>query len=129
MRRGIGLFLIGLGVAFIVLAPMLKYYAVPRLAGETVAGLPPVTGRMTVDQFGYLPDGEKVAVIRDPQTGFDASATFTPGSSYALVNAASGDATIESITAGSGRSSADSPAPARTSAVSRAKTSDWWRAS
>ena len=43
---------------------------------------------IVVDQFGYLPDGEKVAVIRDPQTGFDATASFTPGSSYALVNAA-----------------------------------------
>jgi endoglucanase len=51
---------------------------------------PPVTPYIVVDQFGYLPDGEKVAVIRDPQTGFDAAASFTPGSSYALVNAASG---------------------------------------
>jgi hypothetical protein len=32
MRRGIGLVLIGLGVAFLVLAPMVKYYAVPKLA-------------------------------------------------------------------------------------------------
>jgi hypothetical protein len=32
MRRGLGLVLIGLGVAFLVLAPMLKFYAVPRLA-------------------------------------------------------------------------------------------------
>ena len=51
---------------------------------------PPVTPYIVVDQFGYLPDGEKVAVIRDPQTGFDAAASFTPGSSYALVNAATG---------------------------------------
>jgi len=32
MRRGLGLALIGLGVALMVLAPMLKFYAVPRLA-------------------------------------------------------------------------------------------------
>ena len=51
---------------------------------------PSVSPYIVVDQFGYLPDGEKVAVIRDPQTGFDASVSFTPGSSYALVNAASG---------------------------------------
>src|SRR5450631_267211 len=55
-----------------------------------IGATPPVSPYIVVDQFGYLPDGEKVAVIRDPQTGFDASATFTPGSSYALVNAANG---------------------------------------
>ena len=44
---------------------------------------------IVVDQFGYLPAATKVAVIRDPQTGYDASATFTPGSNYALINAAS----------------------------------------
>ena len=32
MRRGIGLVLIGLGTALLVLAPMLRFYAVPRLA-------------------------------------------------------------------------------------------------
>lgn len=32
MRRWIGLVLIGLGAAFLVLAPMVKYYAVPKLA-------------------------------------------------------------------------------------------------
>ena len=45
---------------------------------------------IVVDQFGYLPDGEKVAVIRDPQTGFDAAESFTPGQTYALVDATSG---------------------------------------
>lgn len=44
-----------------------------------------------VDQFGYLTDAEKIAVIRDPQTGFDASEAFTPGTSYALVDAATGE--------------------------------------
>jgi hypothetical protein len=51
---------------------------------------PPVSKYIVVDQFGYLPDGEKIAVVRDPQTGFDASESFTPGAMYALVNAASG---------------------------------------
>lgn len=53
-------------------------------------GAPPVSPYIVVDQFGYLPDGEKIAVIRDPQTGFDAAASFTPGASYALVDAATG---------------------------------------
>ncbi len=64
-------------------------------AGSTGAGGasgagPPVSKYIVVDQFGYLPDGEKIAVIRDPQTGFDASEAFTPGATYALVNAATG---------------------------------------
>ena len=45
---------------------------------------------IVVDQFGYLPDSEKIAVVRDPQTGFDAATDFTPGSSYAVVDATSG---------------------------------------
>ncbi|WP_018344355.1 glycoside hydrolase family 9 protein [Cytophaga aurantiaca] len=42
---------------------------------------------IVVDQFGYLPEANKVAVIRDPQTGYDASDAFTPSSNYALINA------------------------------------------
>ena len=41
---------------------------------------------IVVDQFGYLPDAKKIAVIRDPQTGYDANESFTPGSSYELIN-------------------------------------------
>jgi endoglucanase len=44
---------------------------------------------IVVDQFGYLPNSEKVAVIRVPVTGYDAPSTFVPGTSYALVNATS----------------------------------------
>ena len=47
---------------------------------------------IVVDQFGYLPTANKIAVIRDPQTGYDASASFTPGlttNNYALVDATS----------------------------------------
>jgi hypothetical protein len=32
MRRGIGIVLVGLGAFFLILAPMVKYYAVPKLA-------------------------------------------------------------------------------------------------
>jgi hypothetical protein len=45
---------------------------------------------VVVDQFGYRPSSEKIAVIRDPQTGYDADQSFTPGAQYALVDAASG---------------------------------------
>ncbi|WP_437567711.1 glycoside hydrolase family 9 protein [Sorangium sp. So ce542] len=46
---------------------------------------------IVVDQFGYLPDAEKIAVLRDPQTGFDADASFTPGATVALVSYATGE--------------------------------------
>ena len=58
--------------------------------GTGGATSPPVSKYIVVDQFGYLPDLEKIAVIRDPQTGFDATESFTPGATYALVNAATG---------------------------------------
>lgn len=31
-----------------------------------------------VDQFGYFPDAEKVAVLSDPQVGYNASESYTP---------------------------------------------------
>ncbi len=37
------------------------------------------TLRIAVDQFGYLPDLPKVAVISDPQVGFNAAESYTPG--------------------------------------------------
>ena len=45
---------------------------------------------IVVDQFGYRPISEKIAVLRDPITGYDASESFVPGNSYALVNVANG---------------------------------------
>jgi hypothetical protein len=48
---------------------------------------------IVVDQFGYRPVSEKLAVIRNPQnpqTGSDNGTHFTPGTSYALVSAATG---------------------------------------
>lgn len=44
-----------------------------------------------VDQFGYLPVSPKIAVIRDPQTGFDAGLSFVPGTNYIVVNALTGE--------------------------------------
>ncbi|GAB4467168.1 MAG: hypothetical protein OHK0029_38940 [Armatimonadaceae bacterium] len=55
-------------------------YAVSRLEGVTVPGLPAVTGRIHVDQFGYLPNAAKVAVITQPIEGYNVSDTYTPGS-------------------------------------------------
>jgi endoglucanase len=43
---------------------------------------PALDHHILVDQFGYLPDESKIAVIRDPQVGYDASDRFSPGDTY-----------------------------------------------
>ena len=37
-----------------------------------------------VDQFGYLPSGQKIAVISNPMVGFNANDKFTPGTIYEI---------------------------------------------
>ena len=46
---------------------------------------------IVVDQFGYRPGATKVAVIRDPQEGYDAAESFSPGSEYAVISVESGE--------------------------------------
>src|SRR5215468_5750971 len=41
---------------------------------------------IVVDQFGYPTKASKIAVIRDPQMGYDNATYFTPGTTYALVD-------------------------------------------
>ena len=36
------------------------------------------TPQIVVDQFGYLPELEKRAIIRSPEIGYDAAQDFTP---------------------------------------------------
>lgn len=45
---------------------------------------------IVVDQFGYLPEQQKIAVLRDPVTGFDSTDAFTPGATLQVVNTSSG---------------------------------------
>lgn len=45
---------------------------------------------IVVDQFGYPAKSRKVAVVRAPQLGYDSSAGFVPGQSYALIELPSG---------------------------------------
>lgn len=54
-------------------------YAVPKLQGVTVPGLPAITSRIHVDQFGYLPDSAKCAILSDPQKGYNEAESYTPG--------------------------------------------------
>ena len=46
---------------------------------------------IVVDQFGYPARSSKIAVIRDPQAGYDGVSHFTPGIKYAVVDQHTGD--------------------------------------
>ncbi|MEL6250860.1 MAG: glycoside hydrolase family 9 protein [Bacteroidota bacterium] len=46
------------------------------------AQLPSISNHIHVDQFGYLPEEEKVAVISNPQIGFNSAESFSPGNTY-----------------------------------------------
>lgn len=43
-----------------------------------------------VDQFGYTPRMSKVAVISNPQTGYNASESFSPGNTYQVIDNSTG---------------------------------------
>ena len=48
-----------------------------------------VTGNgpfIVVDQFGYLSSQQKIAVLRDPVTGYDSADAYTPGATLQVVN-------------------------------------------
>lgn len=56
-----------------------------------------ISSNIIIDQFGYLPDSEKIAVIKDPQTGFDADQSYSPGATYHVIEISSGDAVYTGV--------------------------------
>lgn len=69
-------------------------------SGGSSSEKPPGVGELgsahiVVDQFGYLADSEKIAVVRNPQQGFDAPKDFVPGTSYQLRSAATDEVVFE----------------------------------
>src|SRR5882724_7575252 len=54
------------------------------------AGSVTLSAHLLVDQFGYRNTDPKVAVIRNPQVGFDSADTFAPGATYQLRKADDG---------------------------------------
>ena len=63
-------------------------------AGPIVAPQP-LSANLVVDQFGYLPADEKIAVARSPVTGFDSGKKYTVAAKYALVDAHSSKTILE----------------------------------
>ena len=60
---------------------VLAWWVGVSLAVHCAVAAPPgtFTLRMAVDQFGYRPDMTKTAIISDPQQGFNAVESYTPG--------------------------------------------------
>lgn len=70
---------------------LIAYIILSTIFFNTKAQEPETSKFITVDQFGYLPDSKKTAVIRDPQIGFDSMETFQPGANYAVFNKETGE--------------------------------------
>jgi len=69
-------------------------------AGGSNTGPEPIeeagaTPLIVVDQFGYRPVSEKIAVLRDPRTGFDAHQSYQPGSTLSVVDVATDTVVFE----------------------------------
>ena len=71
---------------------LLALIVVGGIGGGAFAADSKVSPYLVVDQFGYLPDSAKVAVIRSPRQGFDAAegSTFNPGPVYQLIDNTTG---------------------------------------
>ncbi|MBK7399173.1 MAG: glycoside hydrolase family 9 protein [Myxococcales bacterium] len=55
----------------------------------------PLSPFIVVDQFGYRPSAEKIAVLRSPKKGFDVGTAYTPGAKYAVVDAHTSKTVLE----------------------------------
>ena len=86
------------------------------MEADVPAPAEPVSTFIVVDQFGYLPDAEKIAVLRDPETGFDAAESYTPGATYRVIDAVT-QATVAEL----------APAPWKAGAVDTDSGDRAWR--
>ncbi len=65
--------------SFAAVAPLAVAASLAVAAPVAVAAPAATTPYILVDQFGYLPAMRKLAVIADPQVGFNAADAFAPG--------------------------------------------------
>src|SRR5664279_6256424 len=67
------------------------YFFILIISAFATAIAQTISKNIIIDQFGYIPDSKKIAIIKNPVVGFDANQSFTPGTSYTLVNANTGE--------------------------------------
>lgn len=78
------MWMVGVALALGSFQDSFPAYSVKPLTGVTIPGLPEITSHICVDQFGYLPDASKVAVISDPVKGYNSFDHYTPGAKLEL---------------------------------------------
>jgi hypothetical protein len=79
-------------LCFLLISPLLiapPCWAAPENTPEANGPNGPIPV-IVYDQFGYTQNAPKVAVIRNPQTGYDSSDHFTPGATYAVISKSTG---------------------------------------
>lgn len=77
-------FLLGIFIGASVVFPA---GAEPQTKTQAKIGL---SWSIVIDQFGYLPKGQKLAILRQPVVGFDRDTRYTPGSKLVLVKLGTG---------------------------------------
>lgn len=68
---------------------MKKVFTIILHLFSTITFAQTVSKYIVTDQFGYRPNDQKIAILRDPQTGFDAAESYTPSVNYSIVNTVS----------------------------------------
>lgn len=93
-RAGVG----GIATAW---APVALAALLASLGGPAQAAPTTTTPHIKIDQFGYLPGMRKVAILADPQAGWNAAEAYTPGtgSGQIQVRRWADDAVVQSLTA------------------------------
>ncbi|MEL7341164.1 MAG: cellulase N-terminal Ig-like domain-containing protein, partial [Bacteroidota bacterium] len=67
-------FVIPVGIALLALLAAIPLAAAPTTTQSLIR----------LDQFGYLPDMKKVAVISNPQIGFNSTDSYTPNTTLEI---------------------------------------------
>lgn len=57
-------------------------FTLTAIAGHSIPQT--ITDNIHVDQFGYLNEGRKIAVLSDPMSGYNAGESYTPGNAFEL---------------------------------------------
>jgi hypothetical protein len=82
-------------VSFLLLNVFIPEQANLRMDGkawsENYPQLAPISPLIKVDQFGYLPSMKKIAIVADPQTGYNSDESLSPGTQYELRKSTNGD--------------------------------------
>ncbi|MCL2328460.1 MAG: glycoside hydrolase family 9 protein [Bacteroidetes bacterium] len=73
----------GFGGFFIVLTALIALFACNKPEAQ-------YSPFICIDQFGYLPESQKIAVLRSPEIGFDSTENYVPAKKYSLVDAKTG---------------------------------------